>query len=152
MFKRTRERPKAPIEVDPTVPKMLSDITVKCLEMDANARYQSAREILNDLEIWRGGGTKAFATSVGTTAGATVQPVVVPAADGSKKWIAAGVAGIVLVLGVAGFAFRGRLFSGSPGTAAVSYTHLDVYKRQVAVTVFDEPSITETLFDPLLAT
>ena len=29
VFKRTRERPKPPIEVDPAVPQMLSDITVK---------------------------------------------------------------------------------------------------------------------------
>ncbi|HEY4739226.1 MAG TPA: tetratricopeptide repeat protein [Candidatus Acidoferrales bacterium] len=113
MFKRTRERPKAPIEVDPTVPKMLSDITAKCLEMDPKLRYQSAREILSDLEIWRGGGTKAFATSAGV--GTTVLPVAVPAEVGSKKWIAAGVAGIVLILAAAGYAFRGRLFSGASG-------------------------------------
>jgi tetratricopeptide (TPR) repeat protein/predicted Ser/Thr protein kinase len=118
MFKRTRERPKAPIEVDPTVPKMLSDITVKCLEMDAKLRYQSAREILNDLEIWRGGGTKAFATSAGTAAGTTVQPAALPVAAGSKKWIAAGAAVVVLILAIAGYAFRGRLFSGSSGMAA----------------------------------
>ncbi len=112
MFKRTRERPKAPIEVDPTVPKMLSDITAKCLEMDVNLRYQSAREVLNDLEIWRGGGTKTFAT--------TVQPGPMPVAAVPRKWIAAGVGAAILVLAVGGYVFRGRLFSGSSGTGTAA--------------------------------
>ncbi len=120
MFKRTRERPKAPIEVDPTVPKMLSDITSKCLEMDVNLRYQSAREVLNDLEIWRGGGTKKFATNVGTTIGTAGQPAAAAVAAGSKKWIAAAVGIAVIVLAAAGYVYRGRLFSGSSGTATAA--------------------------------
>jgi eukaryotic-like serine/threonine-protein kinase len=38
MFKRTREIPKPPIEVDPTVPRILSDVTAKCLQIDPARR------------------------------------------------------------------------------------------------------------------
>src|SRR5277367_3903010 len=59
MFKRTREIPKPPKEIDPTVPQILSDITAKCLQIDPANRYQSAREILTDLESWQGGATRS---------------------------------------------------------------------------------------------
>jgi eukaryotic-like serine/threonine-protein kinase len=58
MFKRTKEIPQAPQVVDSTVPSLLSDITVKCLQLDPNLRYQSALEIQHDIDEWRGGSTK----------------------------------------------------------------------------------------------
>jgi eukaryotic-like serine/threonine-protein kinase len=58
MFKRTKEVPQAPQVVDSTVPSLLSDVTAKCLQLDANLRYQSALEIQHDIEAWRGGSTK----------------------------------------------------------------------------------------------
>ncbi len=64
MFKRTRELPKPPIEVDSTIPKLLSDISVKCLQIDPALRYQTAREIRADLEAWRGGATHSGASVV----------------------------------------------------------------------------------------
>ena len=58
MFKRTREAPRPPQEVDPAVPSLLSDITAKCLLLDPQLRYQSALEIQKDIEAWRAGSTK----------------------------------------------------------------------------------------------
>ena len=58
MFKRTREKPRAPAEVDATVPALLSDITAKCMQMDPARRYQSALDIQKDIDSWRGGSTK----------------------------------------------------------------------------------------------
>jgi serine/threonine protein kinase/tetratricopeptide (TPR) repeat protein len=58
MFKRTREAPEAPQAVDPSVPSLLSDIAAKCLQLDPQLRYQSALEIQQDIEAWRGGSTK----------------------------------------------------------------------------------------------
>jgi tetratricopeptide (TPR) repeat protein len=55
MFKRTREKPKPPAEVDPAVPALLSDITAKCMQMDPAQRYQTALEIQRDIDAWRGG-------------------------------------------------------------------------------------------------
>ena len=58
MFKRTREQSKPPIEADATIPPVLSDITVKCLQLDPTLRYQTALEIQRDIEAWRGGSNK----------------------------------------------------------------------------------------------
>ncbi|HEV2104041.1 MAG TPA: tetratricopeptide repeat protein [Candidatus Acidoferrum sp.] len=55
MFKRTREKPRPPAEVDPAVPALLSDITAKCMQMDPAQRYQTALEIQRDIDAWRGG-------------------------------------------------------------------------------------------------
>ena len=62
MYKRTRETPKPPTVVEPSVPPLLSDVVAKCLEIDPKLRYQSAREILSDLEAWRGGAAPGSAT------------------------------------------------------------------------------------------
>ncbi len=114
MFKRTRELPKPPIEVDPNVPQVLSDITAKCLQIDPARRYQSAREILTDLESWRGGATRSSATGVAR------KPISSP-----LVWVSA--AGLVVMVLLAGWLLRGRLFSSSssdsakaPGTPDVS--------------------------------
>jgi len=107
MFKRTRERPLPPIEVDPTIPPFLSQIAAKCLEIDPNLRYQSAGEILQDLESWRGGGARTAASSAKR-----------PSLLGSwMKWSAAGVTVFVLIIFltisviIGAFLFRQRLFA-----------------------------------------
>jgi tetratricopeptide (TPR) repeat protein/predicted Ser/Thr protein kinase len=102
MFKRTREVPKAPIEIDSTVPRLLSDITAKCLQIDPALRYQSAREILVDLEAWRGGATRGSATAVARR---------FPALSSvGKKWAIIAASSLLFLL-AAGWALRGRLFS-----------------------------------------
>jgi serine/threonine protein kinase/tetratricopeptide (TPR) repeat protein len=50
LLKRTRERAVPVSDLDPSVPTLLSNIVNKCLERDLKLRYQSAREILDDLE------------------------------------------------------------------------------------------------------
>src|SRR5579863_6569570 len=49
LLKRTQERPQPPTDADPTIPKALSDVVMKCLEIDRDRRCSSAREILEDL-------------------------------------------------------------------------------------------------------
>jgi serine/threonine protein kinase/tetratricopeptide (TPR) repeat protein len=87
MFKRTRERAKPPIEVNPEIPRILSDIATKCLEIDANLRYQSAREILQDFDAWRGGAKPAQTIAFQRPPGIAL----------SWKTISAVVAGLVLL-------------------------------------------------------
>lgn len=50
MFMRTRERPKDPKLLNPELPYFLDRIIMRCLESDPARRYQSASEILQDLE------------------------------------------------------------------------------------------------------
>ncbi|HET8922411.1 MAG TPA: protein kinase [Candidatus Acidoferrum sp.] len=54
LWKRLQEKPKSPVDVDPSVPKPLSDIVMKALEIEPENRWASAREIAQQLEIWLG--------------------------------------------------------------------------------------------------
>jgi hypothetical protein len=50
LLKRTQEASTPPAKLDRSIPKYLSDVVVKCLQIDPQRRYQSAVEILQDLE------------------------------------------------------------------------------------------------------
>jgi len=107
LLKRTQERPQSPAEVDPAIPKAISDVVMKCLEIDRDHRFSSAREILEDL------GQEA-PTSVRTVA--PTLPPVIPSPQAEKilpfvryrTWIAGGAA--VVLLAALGIAFRGKVF------------------------------------------
>jgi tetratricopeptide (TPR) repeat protein/TolB-like protein/predicted Ser/Thr protein kinase len=105
LLKRTQERPPTPAEVDPTIPQAISDVVMKCLEIDRDCRYSTAREILEDLG-------QEMPTSVRTVATRLVIPV--PQAEKVlpfvryRVWIAGGAA--VVLLAVLGITFGGKVF------------------------------------------
>jgi serine/threonine protein kinase/tetratricopeptide (TPR) repeat protein len=110
LLKRTQERPPAPAEVDPTIPQVISDVVMKCLEIDRDRRYGTAREILEDLG-------QEMPTSV-----RTIAPTLSPAASiptntsflhHYRAWIAGGAA--IVLLAVAGIILRGKILSGGAG-------------------------------------
>jgi eukaryotic-like serine/threonine-protein kinase len=68
LIKRTRERPVPVSDLDGTIPSSVSIMVSKCLERDASLRYQSAAELLADLEAWQGnraGAALSFHAKVG---------------------------------------------------------------------------------------
>src|SRR5208283_1886246 len=95
---------------DGTIPGALSNIVSKCLERDPGQRYQSAAELLRDLEAWQG--NRAAATL-------GFQPAVDPWGRTIHWPLVTGLAA-VLVLAVAGYVFRGPLFSPPAKKAVVS--------------------------------
>src|SRR5262249_17911699 len=82
LYKRTKEIPPPPIEKDPSIPRPLSNIVVRCLQIEKEKRYASATEVLQDLAVYQGtrAGTVALPLSVRFSAGEIV---------GHWKWIAA---------------------------------------------------------------
>src|SRR5436309_6073745 len=54
MFKRTQERAVPLAQAGSSVPVFLSDIVSKCLEIEPEKRFASAREMAQQLEIWQG--------------------------------------------------------------------------------------------------
>jgi serine/threonine protein kinase/Flp pilus assembly protein TadD len=52
LMKRTQERAALASDIDNSVPKSLSAIVGRCLERDPVHRYQSAQEVLRQLETW----------------------------------------------------------------------------------------------------
>ncbi len=96
MYQRVTERPRDPKSVCPTLPAYLSGIILKCLEKDPAKRYQSAREILADLQSHRASATRR-------ADGADTISIVIPKPKGSW-WLAAAavVLGAGLLLGIPG--------------------------------------------------
>jgi len=107
LLKRTQERAQPPAEIDPAIPKAISDVVMKCLEIDRDQRFSNAREILEDLG-------QEMPTSVRTVA--PTLPPLIPAPQAEKispfaryrAWIA-GAAAVVLFAAL-GIAFRGKIF------------------------------------------
>ena len=50
LLKRTQEAAPPPVKCEPGVPKYLNDIAVRCMQIDRELRYSSAREIIDDLD------------------------------------------------------------------------------------------------------
>jgi eukaryotic-like serine/threonine-protein kinase len=104
MLKRTQERARPPVELEPAIPRDLSNVVMKCLEIAPERRFQSALDILH---------------SLGQQTLTTIQPVTVRSARPAWlqqslrqwRWAAAGLA--VVLLAVCAFLFRSRIFPGS---------------------------------------
>ena len=46
IFRRTQEKARPPVELDPAIPQQINDVVVKCLATEPEERFQSAGEIL----------------------------------------------------------------------------------------------------------
>ena len=90
LWKRMQEKAKPLCEVDPAIPKPLSDIVAKAMEIEPADRFASAGEMAQQLELW-----------LGPSAGTSV--IYVPAAHKRTywKWVSAGLAAVLVVAGVA---------------------------------------------------
>jgi len=111
LLKRTQENPKSLVEIDPTTPRPLSNIVSKCLQRDREARYQTAQDILNDLEKW-----------------------LRPAAR--KRWVWASAAAALLALVVIQFLVQQKLSVKPVAHAPVSLLVSD-FKNETGDSVFD---------------
>jgi eukaryotic-like serine/threonine-protein kinase len=94
LWKRTNEPARPLDELDKSVPKPLSDIVRKCLEIDPQKRYANVGELLQQIEIWQGPG-----------AGTRIVALPVSVVPRSAKWLAAGL-GVVVIAGILYFRFR----------------------------------------------
>ena len=150
IFRRTQEKARPPLELDPEIPQPINDVVVKCLATEPEERFQSAGEILVALGrqsttglgtslpggtgfpaagVNAGTGGTASGTAATMATGATTLPptatVPVPAAGGllggRRKWMAAGAAVLVVALAVGFFAFRGKVPGGAAGVGTATH-------------------------------
>jgi tetratricopeptide (TPR) repeat protein len=103
LIKRTQERAIPVSDLDRTIPGALSGVVSKCLETDPNLRYQSATEMLRDLDSWQG--KRAAATLA-------FHPDVKPWGQTIPWPLLMGVV-TVLILAIVGYVFRAKLFSSA---------------------------------------
>jgi serine/threonine protein kinase/tetratricopeptide (TPR) repeat protein len=104
LIKRTQERAIPVADHDNTIPGALSGIVSKCMERDPILRYQSAKELLLDMDSWQG---KRAAATLGFHADVKPWGQTIP-------WPLLGGVLSVLVLAIVGYFFRSALFSLSP--------------------------------------
>jgi serine/threonine protein kinase/tetratricopeptide (TPR) repeat protein len=86
MFQHVQQAPKDPRLVNPDVPEYLAIIILKCLEKDPALRYQSATELLRDLESSSAPATREVRLRIAETR--------------YPKWLFAAT-GVVLLAGIA---------------------------------------------------
>ncbi|HKS67144.1 MAG TPA: serine/threonine-protein kinase, partial [Candidatus Acidoferrales bacterium] len=99
LLKRTQERARNPVELDPTIPHYISDVVMKCLETNREQRYSSALDIIHDLG-------QHTVTSSRTALPAIAAPAIPAAAlltpasflQKHRLWIAVGAAFLLLAV------------------------------------------------------
>jgi eukaryotic-like serine/threonine-protein kinase len=106
LIKRTQERVVPVSEFDKSVPPQLSQIVSRCLERDVALRYQSASELLADLELWSGTGKSGIIA-------ARLRPGPRRWADENKRLLAGAAVMLLLLVAVIGY------FLTRPKTAAI---------------------------------
>ncbi len=126
MLKRTQERARPPVDLDPAIPRYLSDVVVRCLEIDPQLRYQSATGILQDLGVrQRPRSSPSMTVSIARRA-----KVLVPA-----RWAIA--AGAMVLLALALFEIRQKiLFKSQPKQKPVTVLVAD-FSNTTSEPLFD---------------
>src|SRR2546429_1266644 len=115
LLKRTQERAAPVSSHDNTIPQALSSIVSRSLEPDVKLRYQSAAEIVNDLNAWQG-----------KAAAATLHFPAVRTWGQDIPWHWIGGFGAVLIVVILGFLFRGALSGPSAKTATAPVVSLAI--------------------------
>lgn len=113
MYQRVQEKPKSPKQVNPALPNWLVRVIMRCLERSPDARYQSAYEILADLQ----GGSKSGSTI--TRSGSQTVVIQIPEFT-QRRWVwfvGAGVLLLALLFAIP--PVRHLVFKPSAGTTSV---------------------------------
>jgi eukaryotic-like serine/threonine-protein kinase len=123
LWKRTNEPARPLDELDKSIPKPLSDIVRKCLEIDPQKRYASAGELLRQIELWQGPGAGTRVVALSSAA----LPVY-------AKWVAAGL-GVVAIAGI--LFFRSRISSHPSAPHAPVTLLIADFDNKTGDSVFD---------------
>ena len=118
MYQRVHEAPKDPRRLNPDLPAYLARIIQKCLERDVTLRYQSAGEILADLDTGHAPAlSHASWVAVATTAFRR-KP--------RRTWLAVVAALVVLAAGLAVWRFAARSAQPAAGVPAGAQVSLAI--------------------------
>jgi tetratricopeptide (TPR) repeat protein/TolB-like protein len=121
LLKRTQERPPPLAEIDPAIPKAISDVVMKCLEIDRDLRFSSAREILEDLGQESPTSVRAVAPTFPPTAAAP-KPTELSLFQRYRIWIAGAAAAMLMILFLAIPKMRHLIIPSTSGGTGVAGT------------------------------
>jgi eukaryotic-like serine/threonine-protein kinase len=105
LWKRIQEKAKPLNEVDPTIPKPLSDIVGKALEIEPENRFATAHEFAQHLESFLGISPSMI--------GSITDQLLVPLPEQKPIWKYTTIGAMVLLLAVAGIGLPRKFFPGS---------------------------------------
>ena len=124
LWKRMQEPVTPPVKLEPSLPVELNDIVVKALEIEAENRFASAREMAHQLEIWLGPSAESSA-------------IFLPAPRTAHYWKwASATLGVLLIVAVVAFRLKGPA-KAPPVHAPVSVLVAD-FANTTGDGIFDE--------------
>jgi len=115
MYQRIQERPKSPRSINPEVPAWLDRIIMRCLEKDPKDRYQSASDILTDLQAQSVGGV--------SRSGQSIQIQLPQFTNRRWIWVVGGIVAVV-ILAFAITPIRRMIFGGKAKEGASSVSEV----------------------------
>jgi serine/threonine protein kinase/tetratricopeptide (TPR) repeat protein len=86
MYRRVKEKPKDPKLVNPDLPDWVCQVILRCLEKDVADRYQTAQEILTDIDAHR------------STSSSHSHSVMLPITPKAAKWTGMGIAAFIVLV------------------------------------------------------
>jgi eukaryotic-like serine/threonine-protein kinase len=105
LWKRIQEKAKPANEVDPAIPKPLSDVVAKALEIEPENRFQNAAEFAQHLESWLG--------ITPSMIGSITDPTLVRLSGPKPVWKYTAIGAIVLLIAIAGLGLPRAFLSRS---------------------------------------
>ena len=94
MYQRIQEKPKNPKTLNPELANWFANIIMRCLEKNPDMRYQTAYEILADLQ---GAARSANSVSMSRMGSRTVQIQIPEFAERRWTWLAAGILALLIL-------------------------------------------------------
>jgi eukaryotic-like serine/threonine-protein kinase len=146
MYQRVTQKPKDPRELNPAIPEILARVILRCLEKDSGLRYQTAQEVLIDLDARKSSSGRISQTIPAPApepppASSPSLPVAAPGLLKHRRWIAAGVGIVILV--VALVAMRHQIFdrfSSGPSESGIPPLSKGKYVAVLPFQVLGDPS------------
>jgi eukaryotic-like serine/threonine-protein kinase len=114
MYQRIQEKPKSPKLINASLPNWLVRVIMRCLERDPADRYQSAYEILADLQ-----GSKTSSSSGVSRSGSSIQIQLPEFASRRWVWVTSGIVALMLLVG-AGLFLRHLITTRGTGSGGSS--------------------------------
>jgi predicted Ser/Thr protein kinase len=108
IYQHIHQAPKPPKEIDPSIPEGYQAVVLKCIQKDPDHRYQTANDLLKDLDALANGldPATAFHDLKALRAGGTlVKKQAFDAENGSRRWLWAAALAVVVGAGIGGYVF-----------------------------------------------
>ena len=132
IYQHIHQSPKPPKEIDPSIPEGYQAVVLKCIQKDPDHRYQTASDLLKDLDALANGldPATAFNDLKALRAGGTlVKKQAFGAENGGRRWLWAAGLAVMVGAGIGGF-----VFVQSPQKSAIESAKLPNQPTPVAVT------------------